>query len=83
MSHNVTKDPKHALIAGASGIRGWALVNTLLSDCPEAAVFTKITALTNRPLPKEISQWLSSAGELLWTLLSGYLLWVLLSQNGR
>lgn len=23
---------KHALVAGASGISGWALVNTLLSD---------------------------------------------------
>jgi hypothetical protein len=48
---------KHALVAGASGISGWALVNTLLSNYPKAGVFSKITALTNRPLPKDVSQW--------------------------
>jgi hypothetical protein len=48
---------KHALVAGASGISGWALVNTLLSDYPEAGVFSKVTALTNRPLSEEVSQW--------------------------
>ena len=48
---------KHAVVFGASGILGWATVNTLLSDYPEAGAFSSITALTNRPLPEKIAQW--------------------------
>lgn len=48
---------RHALIYGASGITGWAIVNQLLSDYPEADTFSKVTALTNRPLSLEAAQW--------------------------
>ena len=47
----------HALIFGASGITGWAITNALLGDDPHAGEFSKVTALTNRPL---------SAAEAIW-----------------
>lgn len=47
----------HALVFGASGISGWAVVNALLNGYPDADTFTRVTALTNRPLPQESSQW--------------------------
>jgi hypothetical protein len=47
----------HALIFGASGISGWAIVNQILSDYPAKGVFSAVTALTNRPLPAEYTIW--------------------------
>jgi hypothetical protein len=48
---------KYALVLGASGITGWAIVNELLTDHPDAQQFNKITALTNRPLPATAIPW--------------------------
>ena len=48
---------KHALVFGASGITGWAIVNQLLNDYPNADQFSKITAVTNRPLPASFARW--------------------------
>lgn len=50
----------HALVFGASGITGWGVVNALLSDYPSADAFERVTALTNRPLSVEDSQWPAS-----------------------
>lgn len=50
----------HALVYGASGITGWAIVNQILNGFPSANAFSKVTALTNRPLPPEIAQWPNS-----------------------
>lgn len=50
----------HALVFGASGITGWGVVNALLSDYPTADAFERVTALTNRPLSVEDSQWPTS-----------------------
>lgn len=47
----------HALVYGASGITGWAIVNQILKGFPSAETFSKVTALTNRPLPPEVAQW--------------------------
>jgi nucleoside-diphosphate-sugar epimerase len=47
----------HALVFGASGISGWAIVNTILNGYPEPSTFSKVTALTNRPLTQEVAQW--------------------------
>ncbi|KAF9887231.1 hypothetical protein FE257_010359 [Aspergillus nanangensis] len=47
----------HALVFGASGITGWAIVNAILNDYPAADTFSKVTALTNRPLTPEQAQW--------------------------
>jgi hypothetical protein len=47
----------HALVFGASGISGWAIVNQILSDYPAKGVFSAVTALTNRPLPSEYALW--------------------------
>ena len=54
-------DGKHALVLGASGITGWAIVNELLTDHPDARRFTTVTALTNRPLPQDIAMWPADA----------------------
>lgn len=47
----------HALIYGASGITGWAIVNNILQGFPSSDSFAKVTALTNRPLSPEAAQW--------------------------
>jgi nucleoside-diphosphate-sugar epimerase len=47
----------HALVYGASGVTGWAIVNQILNDYPNADTFTRVTALTNRPLSPEAAQW--------------------------
>ncbi|KAK4941420.1 hypothetical protein LTR10_018689 [Elasticomyces elasticus] len=47
----------HALVYGASGITGWAIVNAILDEYPNDTTFSKVTALTNRPLPPEVAQW--------------------------
>jgi hypothetical protein len=43
---------KHALVLGASGISGWALVNQA-RIYPSETTFSKISAQTNRPLSRE------------------------------
>ena len=47
----------HALILGASGILGWATVNAILSGYPSRDAFSKVTAVVNRPLTREVAQW--------------------------
>jgi hypothetical protein len=47
----------HALIFGASGITGWAIVNAILEGYPSRDAFSRVTALVNRPLSKEVAQW--------------------------
>lgn len=48
---------KHALVFGASGVSGWAAINELLHGYPDNTRWDKVTALTNRPLSIEVSQW--------------------------
>jgi hypothetical protein len=47
----------HALIFGASGITGWAIANQILEGYPTPETFSKVTALTNRPLKPEATLW--------------------------
>ncbi|KAF2639180.1 hypothetical protein P280DRAFT_470574 [Massarina eburnea CBS 473.64] len=47
----------HALIYGASGITGWAVVNAILNGYPSKDAFTKVSALVNRPLTREMALW--------------------------
>lgn len=56
-----TDGGKHALVFGASGITGWAIVNGLLTDHADAKKFSTISALTNRPFPSTISRWPESS----------------------
>jgi nucleoside-diphosphate-sugar epimerase len=46
----------HALVFGASGISGWALVKEALSY-PTPTTFSQVTALSNRPLSLSDAQW--------------------------
>ncbi|KAK6366868.1 hypothetical protein LTS17_010419 [Exophiala oligosperma] len=52
---------KHALVFGASGITGWAIVNQLLSNSPEAQAFSKVSAVTVRPISAEKALWPDSS----------------------
>jgi hypothetical protein len=47
----------HALIYGASGISGWAIVNAILNGYPSTDTFSKVSALVNRPLTREMALW--------------------------
>jgi hypothetical protein len=47
----------HALIFGASGISGWAITNQILNGYPSKDAFSKVTALTNRPLSRQDALW--------------------------
>lgn len=51
------KESNHAIVYGASGLIGWALVDQLLNAYPEAGSFSKVTAVTNRPLNASESHW--------------------------
>jgi hypothetical protein len=57
----------HALIYGASGITGWAIVNQLLQNNANSDQFSRVTALTNRPLDHKDTLWPQSAKLLLTT----------------
>ena len=52
-----TMGKHHAIVFGASGINGWALVNQLLTDYPTSTTFSKVTAVLNRPISLQNSQW--------------------------
>lgn len=47
----------HALVLGASGINGWAIVREIINGYPAPNTFRRVTALTNRPLPEENRLW--------------------------
>lgn len=53
----------HALVFGASGILGWAIVNEILNNYPEKGTYSKVTALTNRPLTREEALWPTPGGD--------------------
>lgn len=50
MGHN-------ALVFGASGILGWAVVDQIMKNYPQKGVFDKVTALSNRPLSEDNAFW--------------------------
>ena len=53
----------HALVLGASGLAGWAVVDELLANYPAAGTFKRVTALVNRPLKLQDSFWPSPSPE--------------------
>ncbi|KAI1345580.1 hypothetical protein F5Y01DRAFT_300174 [Xylaria sp. FL0043] len=48
---------RHAIVFGASGLIGWAVVDQLLHCYPEVGAFSKVTAVTNRPVKLSESYW--------------------------
>lgn len=46
-----------ALVFGASGLAGWAVVDQLMENYPTQGTFSKVTALVNRSLNIEESYW--------------------------
>ncbi|KAF1846254.1 uncharacterized protein K460DRAFT_386550 [Cucurbitaria berberidis CBS 394.84] len=56
-----TNSGHHALVIGASGLIGWAVVDQLLQPYPSPSPFRKVSALVNRPLELEDSFWPDSA----------------------
>lgn len=51
----MSESPQHAIVFGASGLIGWALVDQLLS--PYSDAFSQVTAVTNRPLDVSETCW--------------------------
>ncbi|CAN9435858.1 unnamed protein product [Alternaria alternata] len=47
----------HALVYGASGISGWSIVNAILNGYPSKDAFSRVTAMVNRPLTREMALW--------------------------
>lgn len=63
---------RHAIVFGASGLIGWAVVDQLLRSYPEVGTFSKITAVTNRAVQLAESHWPEpSAGRPDLQLVSG------------
>ncbi|KAJ5272528.1 hypothetical protein N7478_007653 [Penicillium angulare] len=61
----------HAIVYGASGIIGWALVDQLLGSYLHATSFSKVTAVTNRPLDLSESHWPEPVDQRELQLVSG------------
>lgn len=57
---SISPTNNHALVFGASGITGWAIINAILNNYPSPDTFDRVTALTNRPLPRDVAQWSAS-----------------------
>lgn len=55
--YNQSTTGHHALVFGASGILGWSIVDQILKHYPEKGVFSKVTALSNRPLSEDTAFW--------------------------
>ena len=53
----MSEEPNHAIVFGASGVIGWAVVNQLLGAYPGQGSFSKVTAVTNRPLVLSDTHW--------------------------
>lgn len=53
----------HALVFGATGLIGWAVVDQLLSGYPDAGSFSKVTAVSNRPFNASDTLWPSDTPE--------------------
>ena len=47
----------HALVVGASGVAGWAVVDQIIEHYPNQGAFSTVTALVNRPLTVADSGW--------------------------
>ena len=52
-----TGSETHALVFGASGVAGWAVVDQILENYPKQGTFASVTALVNRPLNIADSGW--------------------------
>ncbi|KPM39743.1 hypothetical protein AK830_g6809 [Neonectria ditissima] len=58
----MTDASHHALVFGATGLVGWAVVDQLLAS--SAAPFASVTAVSNRPVTAADARWPSSAAGL-------------------
>lgn len=61
----------HAIVFGASGLIGWAIVDQLLRGYPRHGSFSTITAVTNRPLDTSESLWPTDSDQPDLQLVSG------------
>ena len=57
MTESASPSAAHALVFGASGLAGWAVVDQLLSNYPAQHTFSQVTALVNRPFSVADSYW--------------------------
>ncbi|KJZ77691.1 hypothetical protein HIM_02868 [Hirsutella minnesotensis 3608] len=45
--------PPHAIVFGAAGLLGWAVLDQLLSGYPRPGSFSRVTAVVNRPVSEQ------------------------------
>ncbi|CAM1501506.1 Fc.00g034900.m01.CDS01 [Cosmosporella sp. VM-42] len=57
----MAKSENHALVFGATGLIGWAIADQLLSGYPEAGSFSRVTAVSNRPVNASGTLWASDS----------------------
>ena len=57
MAQPKTIPSNYALVFGASGLAGWAVVDQLLDNYPAEGTFSKVTAVVNRSLSLASSYW--------------------------
>ena len=57
MPQSEVQSGAHALVVGASGVAGWAVVDQILEHYPNQGTFSSVTALVNRPLTVADSGW--------------------------
>lgn len=68
----MSNQENHALVFGATGLLGWAVVDQLLSGYPNAGSFSRVTAVSNRPVKASDTMWSSgSSGSPELQLVSG------------
>lgn len=46
-------ESKHAIVFGAGGLLGWAVLNELLAAYPSTNPFSKVTAIVNRAISEK------------------------------
>jgi hypothetical protein len=52
----------HAIVFGAAGLLGWAVLNQLLSGYPSSGSFSTVTAVMNRPVAESDLQLPEASG---------------------
>lgn len=52
-----TMSENHAIVFGASGLIGWAMVDQLLASYPTSGTFASVTAVTNRSIDLAEAHW--------------------------
>lgn len=71
LSTTMSSSDNHAIVFGAGGLLGWAVLNQLLSGYPSPGSFSRVTAVMNRPVAESDLQLPESSGRPAFQMASG------------